>query len=180
MCCGGYVLYGPSSMCVYTTKAGGVHGFTYDPSIGEFILTHRNMQFPSFSKCYSVNEAYTHQWTQEIKDFVDWIKTPNKEEKRPYAGRYVGSLVSDFHRNLLYGGIYLYPKDTVSKQGKLRLLYECAPLSLIAEEAGGMGSNGDESILDIIPTSIHQREALFIGNSKDVLKALDFLHHNVK
>lgn len=179
MVCGGYVLYGPSSMCVYTCKGGGgVNGFTYDPSIGEFILTHRNMTFPPFSKCYSVNEAYTQQWPQEIRDFVTWIKTPNKEEKRPYAGRYVGSLVSDFHRNLLYGGIYFYPKDTVSKSGKLRLLYECAPLSFIAEVAGGLGHDGDQNILDIKPTSIHQRVAYYVGNKSDVLKAIEFLHAN--
>jgi len=174
MVCGGYILYGPSSMCVYTT-GNGVNGFTYDPSIGEFILTHKNMQFPAYSKCYSVNEAYTHWWSQEIKDFVNWIKTPNKEENRPYGGRYVGSLVSDFHRNLLYGGIYLYPKDTRSNSGKLRLLYECAPLSFVAQQAGGYGSNGEVDILDIVPTTIHQREALFIGNKSDVLVAMEFL-----
>jgi len=174
MVCGGYVLYGPSSMCVYTTGSG-VQGFTYDPSIGEFILTHRNMTFPSHSKCYSVNEAYTHVWPPAIKEFVDWIKTPNKEGRRPYAGRYVGSLVSDFHRNLLYGGIYLYPKDTVSKSGKLRLLYECAPLAFVAEQAGGSASNGEANILEIEPTSLHQREALFIGNKADVDKAVEFL-----
>jgi len=138
------------------------------------------MTFPGYSKCYSVNEAYTHIWPQEIKDFVEWIKTPNKEEHRPYSGRYVGSLVSDFHRNLLYGGIYLYPKDTVSKTGKLRLLYECAPLSLIAEQAGGLGSNGEEDILDIVPKSIHQREAFFIGTKKDVEKAVSFLQGKEK
>jgi len=174
MVCGGYVLYGPSSMCVYTT-GHGVHGFTYDPSIGEFILTHKNMTFPPFSKCYSVNEAYTHWWSQEIKDYVAWIKTPNKAENRPYGGRYVGSLVSDFHRNLLYGGIYLYPKDIRSNSGKLRLLYECAPLSFVAQQAGGMGSNGEVDMLDILPTYIHQREALFIGNKSDVLVAHEFL-----
>jgi len=174
MVCGGYVLYGPSSMCVYTTKTG-VSGFTYDPSIGEFILTHKNMKYPPYSKCYSVNEAYTYQWPEEVKNFVNWIKTPNKEEHRPYTGRYVGSLVSDFHRNLLYGGIFFYPKDKISNAGKLRLLYECAPLSLIAEQAGGLGSNGEVNILDIQPTKIHQREALFIGNKSDVIAAEEFL-----
>jgi len=174
MVCGGYVLYGPSSMCVYTTKTG-VSGFTYDPSIGEFILTHKNMKYPLYSKCYSVNEAYTFQWPEGVQNFVNWIKTPNKEEHRPYTGRYVGSLVSDFHRNLLYGGIFFYPKDKVSNTGKLRLLYECAPLSLIAEQAGGLGSNGEVNILDIQPTKIHQREALYIGNKSDVIAAEEFL-----
>ena len=175
--CGGYILYGPSCMCVYTTGKD-VNGFTFDPSIGEFILTHKNIMFPSFSKCYSINEAYTNYWSQDVKDFIDWIKTPNGSEHRPYTGRYVGSLVSDFHRNLLYGGIYLYPKDTISNSGKLRLLYECAPLSLIAEVAGGLGTNGETNILDIKPKTIHQREALYIGNKLDVEKAMEFIKNN--
>lgn len=174
MVCSGYVLYGPSSMLVYST-GHGVHGFTYDPSIGEFILTHEHMTLPPVSKCYSVNECYNHWWDEGVRGFVDWIKTPNKEEGRPYTGRYVGSLVSDFHRNLLYGGIYFYPKDTRSSSGKLRLLYECAPLSFIAEQAGGMGSTGEENILDIVPKSIHERVAFFVGNKKDVLVAQEFV-----
>jgi len=175
MVCGGYVLYGPSSMLVYSTGHGGVNGFTYDPSIGEFILTHPNMQFPSYSKCYSVNESYWEWWPQPLRSFVTWLKTPNKEEHRPYTSRYVGSLVSDFHRNLLYGGIFFYPKDTRSSTGKLRLLYECAPLSFVAEHAGGLGSTGEENILDIVPTNIHQRVPLFIGTKNDVIVAEEFL-----
>jgi len=174
MVCAGYILYGPSSMLVYST-GHGVHGFTYDPSIGEFILTHPMMQFPLFSKCYSVNESYWEWWAQPLRNFVKWLKTPNKEEHRPYTARYVGSLVSDFHRNLLYGGIYFYPKDTRSSSGKLRLLYECAPLSFIAEQAGGLGSTGEENILDIVPSHIHQRVPLFIGNTSDVVTAEEFL-----
>jgi len=172
--CAGYVLYGPSSMLVYSTGKG-VHGFTYDPSIGEFILTHPSMQFPAYSKCYSVNECYWEWWAKPLRDFVTWLKTPNKEEHRPYTSRYVGSLVSDFHRNLLYGGIYFYPKDTRSSTGKLRLLYECAPLSFIAVQAGGLGSTGEENILDIIPDHIHQRVPLFIGTKADVIAAEEFL-----
>jgi len=174
MCCGGYVLYGPSSMLVYTT-GHGVHGFTYDPSIGEFILTHENMKFPPKSKCYSVNEAYSVYWHEGFKRYVEWIKTPDKTDGRPYGGRYVGSLVSDFHRNLLYGGIYMYPKDTRSTSGKLRLLYECAPLTFVAEQAGGLGSTGEQNILDIQPTEIHERVPLFIGNKYDVEVAHEFL-----
>jgi len=174
MVCGGYVLYGPSSMMVYST-GNGVHGFTYDPSIGEFILTHPNMQFPGYSKCYSVNESYWEWWDQPLRNFVSWLKTPNKEEHRPYTSRYVGSLVSDFHRNLLYGGIFFYPKDTRSSTGKLRLLYECSPLSYIADQAGGMASTGSENILDILPSHIHQRVPLFIGTKSDVIAAQDFL-----
>lgn len=174
MVCGGYVLYGPSSMLVYST-GNGVSGFTYDPSIGEFILTHPNMQFPSFSKCYSVNECYWEWWSKPLRDFVSWLKTPNKEEHRPYTSRYVGSLVSDFHRNLLYGGIFFYPTDTRSSTGKLRLMYECAPLSYIAEQAGGLGSTGEFNILDVKPDKIHQRVPLFIGTKRDVQIAEEFL-----
>jgi len=174
MVCGGYVLYGPSSMLVYTTGSG-VHGFTYDPSIGEFILTHENMRLPPVSKCYSINEAYSYWWDDGIKAFVEWIKTPNKEDQRPYGGRYVGSLVSDVHRNLLYGGIYVYPKDKRSATGKLRLLYECAPLSFVVEQAGGLGSTGEGNVLDIVPTDIHERIPLVIGNKKDVLIAEQFI-----
>lgn len=163
----GYILYGPSSMLVYSTGYG-VHGFTYDPSVGEFILTHENMKFPSISKCYSVNEAYWHNWSKPIQDIVTWIKTPDKETGRPYGGRYVGSLVADFHRNLLYGGIFLYPPDKKSGKGKLRLLYEASPLAFIAEQAGGLGSDGETNILDIVPESFHQRVPLYIGNAKDV------------
>jgi len=174
MVCAGYLLYGPSSMLVYTTGQG-VFGFTYDPAIGEFILTHNDIKLPEFSKCYSVNECYAHWWDSGVKGFVDWIKTPHKDDKRPYSARYVGSLVSDFHRNLLYGGIYFYPTDTRSTTGKLRLMYECAPLAFIAEQAGGLGSTGHENLLDIVPASIHQRVAIFIGNKKDVLIAEEFV-----
>jgi len=174
MVCAGYVCYGPSSMLVYSTGKG-VHGFTYDPTIGEFILTHPNIQFPAYSKCYSVNESYWEWWPKPLRDFISWLKTPNKEEHRPYTARYVGSLVSDFHRNLLYGGIYFYPKDIRSSTGKLRLLYECAPLSFIADKAGGKGSTGEENILDIIPDNIHQRVPLYIGNTSDVNVAEEFL-----
>eukprot|EP01125_Pyxidicula_operculata_P021994 TRINITY_DN8819_c0_g1_i1.p1 TRINITY_DN8819_c0_g1~~TRINITY_DN8819_c0_g1_i1.p1 ORF type:complete len:354 (-),score=75.38 TRINITY_DN8819_c0_g1_i1:61-1089(-) len=167
MLCGGYVLYGPSSMFVYTS-GHSVHGFTYDPSIGEFILTHEDMKFPDKCKCYSVNECYSHWWDENLRAYVDWIKTPNSAEGRPYTSRYVGSLVSDFHRNLLYGGVYFYPKDTRSTSGKLRLMYECAPLSFIATQAGGKGSTGEEDVLDIQPKTVHDRIPLFIGNKKEV------------
>lgn len=181
----GYILYGPSSMLVYSTGRG-VHGFTYDPSVGEFILTHETMKLPPISKCYSINgmhffvscpmsmltfdftEAYWHQWDRSIQDIVQWIKTPDKSTGRPYGGRYVGSLVADFHRNLLYGGIFMYPPDKNTGKGKLRLLYEAAPLSFLVEQSGGMGSTGKENILDIIPKSLHDRVPLFIGNKSDV------------
>jgi fructose-1,6-bisphosphatase I len=174
MVCGGYVLYGPSSMFVYST-GDGVHGFTYDPSIGEFILTHPNMSFPVKPYCYSVNESYTNFWDEKVKNFVGWLKDPNVKG-HPINARYVGSLVSDFHRNLLYGGIFLYPMDKRSNSGKLRLLYECAPLSFIAEHAGGKGSTGDINILDIKPSNIHQRIPLFIGIKSYVEIAEEFLN----
>jgi len=173
MVCGGYILYGPSSMFVYST-GNGVHGFTYDPSIGEFILTHENMVFPDSPRCYSVNECYTNFWDDNVKKYIEWIKDP-KIKGHPISARYVGSLVSDFHRNLLYGGIYMYPLDKRSNSGKLRLLYECAPLSYIAEHAGGKGSTGNEHILDIIPTNIHQRVPLYIGNKFEVEMAENYL-----
>lgn len=170
----GYVLYGPSCMLVYTT-GHGVHGFTFDPSVGEFILTHKNMTLPAFSKNYSVNEAYWNKWDKPVQDIITWIKTTDKDSHRPYGGRYVGSFVADFHRNLLYGGIYLYPMEKGNKDGKLRLLYEAAPLSFIIEQAGGKGSNGTQNILDIIPTNPHQRVAVFIGNKSDVEVCEQFL-----
>ena len=175
MVCGAYILYGPSCMCVYATSVGSVNGFTYDHTIGEFILTHKNITYPTFSKCYSINESYTYIWPPEIKNLVNWIKTPNNEEHRPYTARYVGSLVADFHRNLLYGGIYMYPVDPRTNSCKLRLLYECAPLAFISAKAGGSASNGQTNILDIIPVHIHQREALYIGNKLDVQIAESFL-----
>lgn len=168
--CSGYLLYGPSCIFVYTT-GHGVNGFTYDPSIGEFIMTHQNIKFPNYSKCYSINESYSNEWSNGIKKFVEWMKISDKKSNRPYTSRYVGSLVSDFHRNLLYGGIYIYPTD------KLRLLYECIPLSFIAEEAGGMGSNGKDNILDIEINEWHQRTPLLIGNKLDVLTAHNFINN---
>lgn len=170
--CSGYLLYGPSCMFVYTT-GHGVNGFTYDPSIGEFVLTHQDIKFPSISKCYSINESYANNWPAGVKKFVEWIKTPNKKENRPYTARYVGSLVSDFHRNLLYGGIYIYPMD------KLRLLYECIPLSFIAEQAGGLASDGKNNILDVKISDWHQKTPLYIGSRSDVIMAKKYLNNTL-
>lgn len=176
MVCAGYVMYGPSSMLVFATADDPmVSGFTYDPSIGEFILTHPNMKFPPKSKCFSINEAYWNYWDKGVQNFVNWLKTPDKESGRPYTGRYIGSMVADFHRNLLYGGIFAYPKDQREPTGKLRLLYECIPFSFIAEKAGGLGSTGEMNVLDILPTHPHQRVPLFIGNKSDVLVAEEFV-----
>ena len=166
--CAGYVLYGSSTMLVYTT-GDGVHGFTYEPSIGEFLLSHNHILTPQRGHIYSVNEGNYAQWPDGMKRYVDWLKVEDKETERPYSGRYVGSLVADFHRNLLYGGIYMYPGDGKNPNGKLRLLYEGAPLAFVAEQAGGAASDGTRRIMDIAPSSLHQRTPLFIG-SPDCVK----------
>jgi len=166
--CAGYVLYGSSTMLVYTT-GDGVHGFTYEPSIGEFLLSHNHIQTPQRGHIYSVNEGNYAQWSDGMKRYVDWLKVEDKDSERPYSGRYVGSLVADFHRNLLYGGIYMYPGDGKNPNGKLRLLYEGAPLAFVAEQAGGAASDGARRVMDIAPSSLHQRTPLFIG-SPDCVK----------
>lgn len=172
--CAGYVLYGSSTMLVYTT-GDGVHGFTYEPSIGEFLLSHNHIQTPQRGRIYSVNEGNYTQWSDGMKRYVDWLKMEDKPTARPYSGRYVGSLVADFHRNLLYGGIYMYPGDGKNPNGKLRLLYEGAPLAFVAEQAGGAASDGARRIMDIAPSSLHQRTPLFIGSPDDVRECEAFL-----
>lgn len=156
----GYVLYGSSTMLVYTTGKG-VHSFTLDPSIGEYLLTAKHLTMPKAAEYYSVNEGYSQSWDEPTRKVVDQLKAK-------YSGRHVGSLVADFHRNLLAGGVHLNPATTKRPEGKLRLLYESAPLALIAEQAGGLASDGTQNILDIQPAEIHQRTPLFIGNRDDV------------
>lgn len=172
--CAGYVLYGSSTMLVYTT-GDGVHGFTYEPSIGEFLLSHPDIRTPKRGHIYSVNEGNYAKWSDGMKRYVDWLKMEDKETARPYSMRYVGSLVADFHRNLLYGGIYLYPGDAKNPNGKLRLLYEAAPLAFVAEQAGGAASDGERRIMDIAPSSLHQRTQLFLGSPDDVADCEAFL-----
>jgi fructose-1,6-bisphosphatase I len=162
--CAGYVVYGSSTMLVYTT-GHGVHGFTLDPSIGEFLLSHPDIKIPPKGKIYSVNEGYVKNFDVGTQRFLEWVKTPDKATGRPYSGRYIGSLVSDFHRNLLYGGIYLYPG---SPKPKLRLLYEADPLAFIVEQAGGRATTGDRRILDIQAEDLHQTIPLIIGSRDDV------------
>lgn len=169
----GYIVYGSSTMMVYTSGQG-VHGFTLDPSVGEFLLSHPNIRIPSRGKYYSINEGNYHYWSEGIRRYVDYLKTPDKATGRPYAGRYIGTLVADFHRNLLAGGIFMYPADNKNPHGKLRLLYEAAPLAFIVEQAGGRASNGTQDILHIQPESLHQRVPLFIGSREDVNKAEQF------
>lgn len=171
----GYVIYGSSTIMVYTTGQG-VHGFTLDPTVGEFLLFYENIQIPKKSKTYSINEGNYSKWNPNLQKFIDELKTDNKERSRPYSARYVGSLVADFHRNLLYGGLFMYPGDKKNPNGKLRLLYEANPLALIVEQAGGRASNGQERILEIAPLDLHQRTPLFIGSEEDVLEAEKFLN----
>jgi fructose-1,6-bisphosphatase I len=174
----GYIIYGSSTMLVYST-GNGVHGFTLDPSVGEFLLSHPNIQCPPRGKIFSTNMGYYNRWSEGMKGYIEYLREDDKETGRPYSSRYIGSLVADFHRNLLYGGIFLYPADSKSPQGKLRLLYEAAPLAYIAEHAGGMASTGSERILDIRPGGLHQRVPLVIGSREDVLMAEKFLNGNI-
>ncbi len=169
----GYVIYGSSVMMVYTT-GNGVFGFTLDPRIGEFFLSHPDIRIPPRGKIYSINEGNAAHWTEETHRYVAHLKETDKETGRPYSGRYIGSLVADFHRNLLKGGIFLYPGDRRSPEGKLRLLYEANPLAFIVEEAGGAASDGRQRILDIEPRTLHQRCPLIIGSKEDVRLAEEF------
>lgn len=171
----GYVVYGSSTMLVYTT-GNGVHGFTLEPSIGEFLLSHPNMRIPApGQRIYSCNEGNYVHWSEEQRRFVDHLKGVDGENAKPFSSRYIGSLVADFHRNLLYGGLFMYPADARSPRGKLRLLYEAAPLAMICEHAGGRASDGVQRILEIVPTELHERTPLYIGTAAYVEQAERFL-----
>lgn len=162
----GYALYGSSTLFVYTAGAG-VHGYTLDADVGEFRLTHENLRMPERGTVYSANEANYPRWCAGVQRYIDALKDPNAPST--YSARYVGSLVADFHRTLLYGGLFLYPADPRdAPNGKLRLLYEAAPLARIAEAAGGRASTGSEDVLAVEPTALHQRVPLFIGSAADV------------
>ncbi|MEJ2689716.1 MAG: class 1 fructose-bisphosphatase [Deltaproteobacteria bacterium] len=174
----GYFLFGSSTMLVYTAGKG-VHGFTLDPSVGEFLLSHQDMIMPESGKIYSVNESYTEFWDEPVRQVVNHFKSSANWLGKPYTGRYIGTLVADFHRNLLHGGIYLYPADhydPAKPHGKLRLLCEAAPLAFIAEQAGGAAIDGERRILDIEPHELHQRVPLFIGSKNDVAAVAAILH----
>ncbi|MGX3020855.1 class 1 fructose-bisphosphatase [Ursidibacter sp. B-7004-1] len=166
----GYVTYGSSTMLVYTT-GNGVNGFTYDPSLGLFILSHPNMKMPYEGKYYSINEGQYLKFPDGVKKFIKFCQEEDKPTGRPYSSRYIGSLVSDFHRNLLKGGIYIYPTTKSHPNGKLRLLYEGNPMAFLAEQAGGMATDGVNTILDIKPTELHQRVPFFVGSTAMVKKA---------
>ena len=170
----GYCIYGSSTMLVYTT-GDGTHGFTFDPSIGEFILSHEDIKIPGRGKIYSVNEGNYRWWHSGVKQYVKYLQEEDKATHRPYSSRYIGSMVADVHRTLLYGGIFMYPGDSRNPEGKLRLMYEANPVSFIVEQAGGKASNGNIRILDVKPKNLHQRTPLFIGSEEDVSIAEEFL-----
>ncbi|WP_455378841.1 class 1 fructose-bisphosphatase [Petrachloros mirabilis] len=170
----GYLLYGSSTMLVYTTGQG-VHGFTLEPSIGEYLLSHEKIHIPPRGAVYAVNEGNYHKWSQGLKQYVDSLKVRDNTAGRPYSGRYSGCLVADVHRILLGGGIYLYPGELDKPQGKLRLLYEANPLAMVIEQAGGRASTGSMRILDVEPKALHQRVPLLIGSRDDVLDAERFI-----
>ena len=163
----GYIVYGSSTMLVYTAGAG-VHGFTLDPAFGEFLLSHPNIQTPKKSKIYSINEGNYLYWHPGLKKYIKYLQEEDKETDRPYSGRYIGSMVADIHRNLLYGGIFMYPADSRNPHGKLRLQYECNPMAFIVEQAGGRATNGKQRMLEIKPEKLHQRMPIFIGSEEDV------------
>lgn len=160
----GYVIYGSSTMLVYST-GNGVTGFTLDPSVGEFLLSHENIRIPEKGKIYSLNESNYDRWEPGIQKFVNALRN---DPETQYTGRYIGSLVADFHRNLLKGGVFAYPGDSINKKGKLRLLYEAAPLAFIVEQAGGLATDGVNDILDMVPEGIHQKTPLVIGSKHEV------------
>ncbi|MCB0472175.1 MAG: class 1 fructose-bisphosphatase [Flavobacteriaceae bacterium] len=168
----GYIVYGTSTMLVYTTGYG-VNGFTLNPAIGVFYLSHPNMRFPEHGKIYSINEGNYIHFPQGVKDYLKYCQ--EEEGDRPYTSRYIGSLVSDFHRNMIKGGIYIYPTSSKAPKGKLRLLYECNPMAFLTEQAGGKASDGYQRILDIKPNELHQRVPFFCGSKKMVDKAEEFM-----
>ncbi len=170
----GYVLYGSSTLLVYTTGQG-VHGFTLDPELGEFLLSHEDMRFPEVPTYYSVNHAYYERWDEGSKKYARWLQGGEGQDVPPMSSRYIGSLVADFHRNLMRGGVFCYPAEVDKPKGKIRLLYEAGPLAFLAEQAGGYASNGCKPIMDIQPESLHERTPFYVGNRSLVQQAEYFI-----
>lgn len=170
----GYIIYGSSTMLVYTTGKG-VNGFTLDPTIGEFCLSHPNMKVPTAGKIYSINEGNYVKFPQGIKNYIKYCQEEDKNTNRPYTSRYIGSMVADIHRNLLLGGVFIYPETSAQPNGKLRLMYECNPIAFIIEQAGGKATSGKGRILEIKPTELHQRVPAILGSTDMVDKVLEFL-----
>ncbi len=171
----GYVVYGAATLLVYTT-GDGVNGFTLDPSIGEFCLSHPDIKIPEKGKIYSINESYRARFADSVNQFVDYCKVEDKASNRPYSCRYIGSMVADFHRNLLKGGIFMYPAMSTHPNGKLRLLYECNPMAFIIEQAGGLATSGEQRIMEISPQELHQRTPIFIGSKEMVYKVVEYIN----
>src|ERR1700748_1602721 len=170
----GYVIYGSSTMLVYTTGKG-VNGFTLDPSIGEFCLSHPDMRIPDDGIIYSINEGYYSHFPDGVKKYIKYCQVEDKPTRRPYTSRYIGSMIADMHRNIILGGIYIYPITAGAPNGKLRLVYECNPMAFIIEQAGGKASNGYQRILELEVTELHQRSAIFIGSERMVHKAEELM-----
>lgn len=170
----GYVIYGSSTMLVYTTGKG-VNGFTLDPSIGEFCLSHPDMKIPKDGVIYSINEGYYAHFPDGVKKYIKYCQVEDEKTRRPYTSRYIGSMVADIHRNLIKGGIFIYPVTAHAPKGKLRLVYECNPMSFIVEQAGGKASNGYQRILELDVNELHQRSAIFIGSENMVHKAEELM-----
>lgn len=170
----GYLAYGTSTMLVFTT-GNGVNGFTYDPGIGSFFLSHPKMQIPEDGKIYSINEGNYVHFPEGVKKYIKWCQELDPATNRPLTSRYIGSLVADFHRNLLKGGVYIYPKGTKAPKGKLRLLYECNPMAFLMEQAGGAASDGYTRIMDLNPAELHERVPFFCGSKTMVEKAEEFM-----
>ncbi|MFO7445091.1 MAG: class 1 fructose-bisphosphatase [Ignavibacteriaceae bacterium] len=170
----GYIVYGSSTILVYTA-GHGVHGFTLDPAFGEFLLSHENIKTPKKGKIYSINEGNYKYWHPGLKKYIKYLQEEDEKSGRPYSTRYIGSMVADIHRNLLYGGIFMYPADSRHPKGKLRLMYECNPMSFIVEAAGGRASNGKTRILELQPESLHEKTPVFIGSEEDVRMVEEFM-----
>ena len=170
----GYVIYGSSTVFVYSTGRG-VHGFTLDPTVGEFLLSHESIVIPKSGRIYSLNEGNFCNWDDGMKRYIQYLKEQDKPTGRPYSLRYIGTMVGDAHRTLLYGGIFAYPGDKKNPEGKLRLCYECNPVAFIIEQAGGRASNGKQRILDVKPTALHQHTPVFLGSEEDIKLCEEFL-----
>jgi fructose-1,6-bisphosphatase I len=169
-----YIIYGSSTVFVYSTGRG-VHGFTLDPTVGEFLLSHESIRIPKKGRIYSMNEGNVFNWDDGMRRYLHYLKEQDKMTGRPYSLRYIGTMVGDAHRTLLYGGIFAYPGDKQNPEGKLRLAYECNPVAFIIEQAGGRASNGKQRILDVKPTSLHQHTPVFLGSEEDVRLCEEFL-----
>jgi fructose-1,6-bisphosphatase I len=170
----GYIIYGSSTIFVYSTGRG-VHGFTLDPTVGEFLLSHENIRIPKKGKIYSLNEGNYRNWDEKVQRYVRYLTEEDSPTGRPYSLRYIGTMVGDSHRTLLYGGIFSYPADKKNPSGKLRLMYECNPMAFIIEQAGGRSTDGKQSILKIQPTSLHEHTPVFLGSEDDVILCEEFL-----